>query len=202
MTPFLIDTRDLGRRPGAMRTVQQEVTMPARLGTDVIAIDEGATVDLDLRLESVMEGVLVSGTASTLAHGICGRCLRPVTEELTADLNELFAYPERAAEFAREASEDDDPLPVLDGESLDLGPTLIDALVPALPFQPLCRPDCPGLCPECGIPLDEAEPGHGHAAPIDPRWAALTALGEETGNTANSGSTGHAGPAEPPADPR
>ena len=199
MTPFLIDTHDLGRRPGSMRTLQHEVTMPARLGTDVIAIDEGTAVDLDLRLESVMEGVLVSGTASTRAHGICGRCLRPVSEELTVDLNELFSYPERAAEFARDAGEDDDPLPVLDGESLDLGPTLIDALVPALPFQPLCRPDCPGLCPECGIPLDEAEPGHGHAAPIDPRWAALTALSEATEASEDTAATRTA---DSPADPQ
>lgn len=178
MSTFLLDTHDLGRRPGSMRTEQRSVPNPTRLGTDVIAIDEGTPIELDLRLEAVMEGVLVSGTAGTEAHGICGRCLRPLTEQITAGVDELFAYPERAAEFAAEASEDDDPLPVLDGESLDLGPTLVDALVPALPFQPLCRPDCPGLCPECGIPLDEAEPGHAHTAPIDPRWAALAGLAE------------------------
>ena len=50
-----------------------------------------------------------------------------------------------------------------------------DAVVLALPFRPLCRPDCAGLCPECGVRLDDAEPGHHHEQ-LDPRWSALGSL--------------------------
>ena len=45
----------------------------------------------------------------------------------------------------------------------------------ALPFSPLCGPDCQGLCPDCGIPMATAEPGHRHEK-IDPRWAKLASL--------------------------
>ncbi|WP_370517538.1 DUF177 domain-containing protein [Pseudactinotalea sp. HY160] len=177
-SPFVIDTHDLGRRAGSMRTERRVVPSLAPLGTEVIGIPEGTPIEIDVRLEAVMEGVLVTGTATVTATGVCGRCLRPLTEEITVDVSELYAYPDRATHHGEVADEDEDPLPVLVGESLDLEGPLVDALVPALPFQPLCRPDCAGLCPECGVRLDEAEPGHAHAEPIDPRWAALTALSE------------------------
>ena len=63
----------------------------------------------------------------------------------------------------------------LDGELLDLEPVLRDAVVLALPFQPVCREDCPGLCIECGVTLAD-HPGHVHAESVDPRWGALAAL--------------------------
>src|SRR5699024_7902340 len=124
---------------------------------------------------SVSEGVLVSGTASGTATGECVRCLREVSVDVDVSLTELFEYPDTRSRRTAEESEDEDPLPVLDGDLLDLEATVTDAVVPSLPFQPLCTPDCAGLCSVCGVRLDDAEPDHGHEV-LDPRWAALSAL--------------------------
>ena len=150
------------------------VPAPADLGTVVIGIPEGSDLELDLRLEAVMEGVLVTGSLSGQAVGECGRCLDEVTEAVDVTLAELFVYPERAAVAAQDGDEDDEDLRELDGDFLDLEPALRDAVVPMLPFQPVCRPDCPGLCPVCGARLAD-EPGHSHET-LDPRWAALGGL--------------------------
>ena len=150
------------------------VPAPADLGTVVIGIPEGSDLELDLRLEAVMEGVLVTGSVSGQAVGECGRCLDEVTEAVDVTLAELFVYPERAAVAAQDGDEDDEDLRELDGDFLDLEPALRDAVVPMLPFQPVCRPDCPGLCPVCGARLAD-EPGHSHET-LDPRWAALGGL--------------------------
>lgn len=174
--PFVVNTRDLPRRAGSMREMQLTVTAAQPLGSEVIAVPAGAPIELDLRLESVSEGVLVTGTATATAVGECVRCLREVTEPVVVDLTELFAYP-GGRQVAEE--DDEDPLPLLEGDLLDLETTVTDALVPALPFRPLCSPDCAGLCSECGIRLDDAEPGHAHEV-LDPRWAALAALAERS----------------------
>lgn len=153
-----------------MRKVQRTVEAPADLGTDVMGVPVGSDLALDLRLESVLEGVLVSGTVRGLAVGECVRCLEDVEMDVEADLQELFAYPGRAHEG------DEDDLPEVEDEYIDLEPTIRDAVVPVLPFQPVCRDDCPGLCSECGARLAD-DPGHRHDV-VDPRWAALASLNE------------------------
>ncbi len=160
-----------------MTTVQATVPSPLRMGVELIAVEEGAPVTLDLRLESVSEGVLVTGTASAPTAGECSRCLQPITGEVEIDLTELFAYPDSTTEETTEA--DEIPRVGRDGssETIDLEQPIIDAVGLALPFSPVCRPDCPGLCPECGVALDSAEPGHQHDN-IDPRWAKLLTLRE------------------------
>lgn len=171
---FVVNTHDLGRRAGSMRELELSVAAPEQFGSEVIAVPAGSPIELDLRLEAVSEGVLVTGTASAVAIGECVRCLREVSEDVVVDLTELFGYPGTRHERIA-AEQDEDPLPTLDGDLLDLEATVTDALVTALPFQPLCSPDCAGLCSVCGIRLDDAEPGHAHEV-LDPRWAALTEL--------------------------
>lgn len=178
----MFDTHELGRRPGAMKKVARSVPAPADLGIrDVIAVPEGATIELDLRLESVMEGVLVSGTAHATAEGECVRCLEPVRRELDADIQEMFSYPDADTRTARKSeagadaeADEDDGMPVLEDELFDLEPVLRDAVVLALPMQPVCRDDCPGLCSTCGARLAD-DPDHHHEA-TDIRWAALQDL--------------------------
>ncbi|MEU7001970.1 YceD family protein [Nonomuraea sp. NPDC046570] len=174
--PWVISTHDLGRRPGSMR--QMTLTLPASadLGVDMIGVPKDAEVELDLRLEAVMEGVLVSGTAQAPLSGECGRCLDPLTSEIEVNLQELFFYS------AEDASEDDS---LLDGELLDLEPTFRDAVVLALPLSPVCREDCPGLCVECGVKLAEAGDDHRHEK-IDARWASLQGLVSENNNDQES----------------
>lgn len=166
-SPYVVDTRELGRRPGASQHLTRTVPAPADLGTEVIGVPEGSDLQLDLLLESVMEGVLVSGTARGRATGECVRCLDDLDREVAVQVQELYAYP------GKSSSEDEDLLE-LQGDALDLEPVLRDAVVPSLPFQPVCRPDCPGLCSQCGARLADS-PGHHHDA-VDPRWAALEDL--------------------------
>jgi len=159
-----------------MLTLTRTAPTPADFGTEVIAIPLGAPIELDVRLESVVEGVLVTGSAHATAAGACVRCLDPLTQPVSAHFQELFAYPERVAHHHEVSSQDDDDdVRELDGDMLDLEPALRDAVVPALPFQPVCREDCPGLCAECGAHLAD-DPTHHHDQ-LDPRWAALQDLG-------------------------
>jgi uncharacterized protein len=171
--PLVLDTRELGRRPGSQRTMSLTVDAPAELGIEVMGVPEGAPIQLDLRLEAVMEGVLLSGSAAAGLEGECARCLEPIEDILRVGLQELFVYDD-----ANHAEEDDEESDVsrLEGDLIDLEPVLRDAVVLALPFQPLCRDDCPGLCIECGVRLAD-DPDHRHDDPIDPRWAKLTGIG-------------------------
>ena len=143
---------------------------PAELGIEILGVPEGSEVSFDLRLEAVMEGVLISGTASADLEGECARCLEPIEDTLQVDLQELFVYDDSAP--AARGDDLDDEVSRLEGDLIDLEPLLRDAVVLALPFQPLCREDCPGLCIECGARLAD-DPDHRHDAPVDPRWAAL-----------------------------
>jgi uncharacterized protein len=178
-SPMVLDTKSLGRRPGSMVEVQRTVEAPADFGTDVIAVPQGHPIELDLRLESVVEGVLVTGSAHATAIGACVRCLDPVSQPVDARFQELFAYPDRAAHHREVGAEDDEAEEhqIVD-DLVDLEPVLRDAVVPSLPFQPVCREDCPGLCSECGMHLAE-DPEHHHEV-IDPRWAALQTLTTDT----------------------
>ncbi|MBY9075750.1 DUF177 domain-containing protein [Nocardioides sp. WL0053] len=144
---------------------------PADLGIEVLSVPEGSPIEFDIRLEAVMEGVLVTGTAQAGLEGECARCLEDISDEMVADFQELFVYEESDAE--------EDEALRMEGDLLDLEPVLRDAVVLSLPFQPLCRDDCPGLCVECGARLAD-DPDHQHDEAIDPRWAALQTLGEAT----------------------
>jgi uncharacterized protein len=168
-----------------MRRIRITVPAPAVLGLGgVVGVPEGADLELDLRLESVMEGVLVSGTARAALTGECARCLDPVDREIDVDIQELFAYPDRAVENS--AAPDAEELEMVVGDLVDLEATIRDAVVLALPQAPLCRDDCPGLCPQCGARLVD-DPGHTHET-SDPRWAALAGLLAADDNTRETGS--------------
>ncbi|WP_431039302.1 YceD family protein [Streptomyces sp. P6-2-1] len=181
--PLVFDTHELGRRPGAMQKLSRTVQAPGGDNVfgiaDVIAIPGDSPVEIDLRLESVMDGVLVTGTARARAEGECVRCLEPLERELTADFQEMFSYPEaeerhrRMAGVDAESDEDESITPLEDG-MFDLEPVLRDAVVLSLPMQPVCREDCPGLCAVCGALLAD-DPDHHHDA-VDARWAALQGL--------------------------
>jgi uncharacterized protein len=172
-SPLVLDTQELGRRPGSMLRVHRTVPAPRDLGTDVIAVPAGSDVDLDLRLESVVEGVLVSGTVTASATGQCVRCLDEMEGRVEVDVQQLYAYPGQVPPDA-----EDDETDELEGDLIDFEPVLRDSVVLALPFQPVCRPDCPGLCSECGARLAD-DPGHQHDR-VDPRWAALRSLTRPT----------------------
>ena len=179
-SPLVVDTHELGRRAGSMRELSYTVPAPEGIGISAIGVPTGSDIELDLRLESVVEGVLVTGTAVVNLLGECSRCLDPIADQIDVDLQELYRYPELDAygrpskEAPTEPDEDDDTL-YLDGDLLDLEPIVRDAVVLDLPIAPLCQEDCAGLCPECGFNRNEDQ-SHSHEV-LDPRWAALGALG-------------------------
>lgn len=170
--PLVLDTRELGRRPGSQRELTRTAPAPANLGIEVLGVPEGSPVELDIRLEAVVEGVLVTASARAELAGECVRCLEEIHDDVEVSFQELYLYDDDDEDAdVEEASR-------LEGDLLDLEPQLRDAVVLALPFQPLCREDCPGLCPECGTRLAD-DPGHQHDTAIDPRWAALQGLSHD-----------------------
>ena len=163
----MFDTRALGRQAGAAREETRTIPAPDLLRVELAGVPEGAEVDVDVRLEAVHEGVLVTGTASAPVVGECARCLESLTTEVEANFQELYRY-----EPSPEEEEEDDVL-LLDGDLLDLEPVLRDAVVLALPLAPLCSDDCAGLCITCGVRLADAGPGHSHEDAVLPEWEAL-----------------------------
>lgn len=170
-SPLVFDVSRLGRRPGSMLTVTEAVPSPLRIGLDLIAIEPGADLALDLRFEAVSEGVLVTGTVAAPTRGECSRCLGPITDEVDIELTELFAYPDSITE----STTDSDEVGRVIDQTVDLAQPILDAVGLALPFVPVCAEDCAGLCPECGVVMAAAEAGHHHET-IDPRWAKLAEM--------------------------
>lgn len=170
--PLVLDTHDLGRRPGAEKEAEFDAPAPADLGVDMLRVPESSPIALALRLESVMDGVLITGTASVGLEGECVRCLTTINDSMTTDLQELYLYDDADTDGD---TDDDAETSRMVGELIDLEPAIRNAVVLALPQNPVCTPDCPGLCPECGVRLAD-DPEHAHEEPIDPRWAALSEL--------------------------
>ncbi|BDT88329.1 DUF177 domain-containing protein [Nocardia cyriacigeorgica] len=175
---FVLDVRNLGRGAGSMRELHRTVTTTERLGLDLIAVPAGAEVELDLRLQAVSEGVLITGTVSAPLTGECSRCLEPFDDEIELSLTELFAYPDSATE---QTTSEDEVYRMAD-DLIDLEPVIVDALGVELPLQPLCTPDCAGLCPECGVRMAIAGSDHGHEI-LDPRWAGLAKFAADSPST-------------------
>jgi len=169
--PLVVDTTKLPRQPGATRALKRTVPAPADLGLELIRVPQGSDVELDLTLTSVSEGVYVSGNIRGSLTGECGRCLEEISESFDVPIAELYAY----ADSTTEETTDEDEVGRMQGDLLDLEPAVRDAVVLTLPTNPVCRPDCPGLCSECGARLADLPADHSHEA-ADPRWAALRNL--------------------------
>jgi len=138
-SPYVFGVRDLIHKPGEERTFERDLVVPDQLGAGVAVVAAGEPLELDVRLESVHEGILASADVSTVARGQCVRCLIDVELPVQVDFQELFAY---SLEDAYDFEVRDD--------TVDLEEPLRDAVVLSLPFQLLCEPDCPGLDPETG----------------------------------------------------
>jgi len=170
---LVLDTSDLGRGPGHMRKLQKTVPAPADLKVPLIGVPEGSPLELDIRLETLEDGVLATVDVSGETKGECGRCLDAFTQPLDVTIQELYLHPEAAAQVDDE-DETADVVYKLEDDLLDLEPALRDAVGLSLPFQPVCSADCPGLCSVCGAHLVD-DPDHYHED-LDPRWSALEAL--------------------------
>jgi uncharacterized protein len=160
---LVVPVADLLRRPGTAREEHREAVLDG-LAVSGSTVPEGEPVVVDARLESVNEGVVVTGHVRAPWRGECRRCLRSVEGELDATLLEVFEAEPSEGETRR-----------LEGTTIDLEPVAREAVLLELPLAPLCTEACRGLCDQCGADRNE-DPAHSHEDPKDPRWSALDAL--------------------------
>ena len=127
-------------------------------------VPAGADLELDVQLEGVSEGVLVTATVTGPLAGECARCLEPFTSAIEGAVpGAVRAGRQNAVADQRTRRTYELDSYRLDATGLlDLEPALRDAVVLELPLSPLCEDGCLGLCSECGVRLADAEPGHGH----------------------------------------
>lgn len=167
---------DVSHRTGEDREKHLEFPAPERLGEGMAFVAEGTLIVMDMRLEGLHDGILVSTEVATTASGACVRCLDEVSLPVEVEFQELFAYsPTEELEYS------------VHDNHVDCEQLVRDAVVLELPFQPLCDEDCLGLDPETGEKL--AEPRSTTSQDHDPRWAALEALASDTTTMADKPAT-------------
>ncbi len=162
-SPLRVNAAELLRRPGTEKTIELQATT-AQIGLHDDRFGESDTVDVHLRLESLTDGIVVNGEVVASWHGICRRCATPTAGRLVCEIHELY----------QETVTDPEAFP-LEGEQLDLEPMVREVLVLDAPSSPLCRDDCAGLCPECGIDRNVGTCSCDNTV-ADPRWGALDQL--------------------------
>jgi uncharacterized protein len=162
-----VDVRELLHQPGAHKHVVLRAPLDD-LATPVASVPPDRPVTVDAEIESVVEGLLVTGKVSATAVVNCVRRLRDFDHNLEVEVRELFALQPR--------DDEDEGYAVLPDDRLPLDTMARDAIVLGFPAFPLCRPDCAGLCPVCGSDRNADGCGHGDPARTDPRWAGLAGL--------------------------
>ncbi|MFA5775718.1 MAG: DUF177 domain-containing protein [Ilumatobacteraceae bacterium] len=167
-SPFIVNTVELLRRLGAQRDIT--LSVPAsQFGFHDVRLADDSPIDVNLHLESLTNGIVVHGEISGLWQLQCRRCLRAISEVSIADVDELY----------QRIPDNPDAYP-LEGDQLDLRPMIRELVLLSEPVSPLCRPDCPGMCPNCGADLqtDQCDCATGL---IDERWAVLDQLRKQMG---------------------
>ncbi len=167
-SPFRVNLHELPRRAGEMRQYELHFSAPEPIGIPLLEIRRAEEILIRFRAESVDDGVLITGEVESFAHGECSRCLDPIEEEVEQNFQELFLYASRTSEN----SEDDDELFVLDGDFADIEVAIRDAVILAMPVNPVCSMDCEGLCTTCGEKWRDLPDDHAHDV-IDARWTGL-----------------------------
>jgi uncharacterized protein len=191
--PFLFNTHDLPRRAGEMREYELTIDKHEALGFEVLAIAQDEPIEIDLKIESVAEGVLATASVRTIASGECGRCLDPVEYDVDESFQELYEYTEDPRQARKkdkhkkrdakdlEELDDEDEVRQMTGDLIDLDGPIRDAIILNLPINPLCDQDCQGLCQDCGQKWADLPDDHDHGA-TDIRWAGLSSLKDKLGD--------------------
>jgi uncharacterized protein len=160
---LLINAAELLRRPGSERRFTLEPTI-AELGILDPRFDPAASVVVELRLESLTDGIVVDGELRAPWADTCRRCLAPASGQVVCDVHELYQH----------VVTDPDAFEIV-GDQIDLARMVRENILLDAPLAPLCRPDCAGLCPTCGIDLNTASCDCVDVG-VDPRWEALSQL--------------------------
>jgi uncharacterized protein len=161
LRPLRINAVELLRQPGGVREVDVSVE-PAPL--DVAHERLRGDVGVDLRLEAMNDGIAVTGSVSAEWATECRRCLAPVSGTAVAVVDELY----------QRQPVDPDAFLIADGQ-LDLAPMVREVILLELDRERVCRQDCAGLCPVCGVDRNDEECSC-DATVRDERWSALDGL--------------------------
>ena len=184
---FQFNTHELPRRAGEMKEYQLDLEILEPVGVPLVAVPAGDVIEVDMRLESVAEGILLSADLYAIAKGECIRCLDPVEITVERKIQELYRYEptnEKGGKRKKHSSRTDNSDEIdldavdelwLDGNEMNLEIPIRDAVVLDLPVNPLCSDECLGLCPDCGEKWEKLPEGHAHEV-IDARWAGLAGL--------------------------
>jgi uncharacterized protein len=184
---FQFNTHELPRRAGEMKEYQLDLEILEAVGVPLVAVPAGDVIEVDMRLESVAEGILLSADIYAIAKGECIRCLDPVEITVERKIQELYRYEptndkggKRKKHSSRTDTSDEIDLDAvdelwLDGNEMNLEIPIRDAVVLDLPVNPLCSEECLGLCPDCGEKWEKLPEDHAHEV-IDARWAGLAGL--------------------------
>ena len=183
---YIFNIHDLPHRAGEMREYQIDLKLSESVGVDLLSVKPGEVIELDLRIQSVDEGVLATGEISATATGECTRCLDPIIWPISERFTELYYYQKSPGKSGskksgrdkpnsrkdQEIDLDEDDLSFMVGDEIDLELAIRDAVILNLDINPLCTEDCAGLCPGCGEKWINLPVDHAHT-PDDPRWSAL-----------------------------
>jgi uncharacterized protein len=164
----------LRRTAGAQLAIDQTDAFPEPINAGLVTLAGDSPIQLVGMMTSVGEGVLVDASVEATAQAQCSRCLTSFELPLAASIQELFVYPERRP---LEDSDSDEDINLIEGDQLRLDDLVRDAIVLEMPLIPLCRPDCAGLCPICGVNLND-HPDHQHSDTVDARWLGLAQWGK------------------------
>ncbi|MEA3019162.1 MAG: hypothetical protein QOI47_686 [Actinomycetota bacterium] len=162
-TELVVPVADLLPHPGARKTVQREAIVDG-LAVSGSRVPDGATVRLDLELQAINDAIVAVGEVHAPWAGECRRCLKAITGDVVAHVQEIYE---------REPVEGETRL--LANNEVDLTEMARDVVLLELPLAPLCDDDCLGLCPTCGVDRNTTSCACEQEAP-DPRWAALSQL--------------------------
>ncbi|WEV53235.1 DUF177 domain-containing protein [Bifidobacterium sp. ESL0704] len=177
-------------RPGQSKTVDADFPAPSGIGDNIIGVKEGAPVKVSGSFDSIVDGLIFNGHFDAPVHAECVRCLTPIKRSWSMAVTAFFPYDSAKASVNADSGrgKHDEDIDIIAGEDesedtyplspdcnfADLETLLRDTLVEQLPLQPLCRPDCKGLCSQCGINLND-NPDHHHDV-VDNRFSALASL--------------------------
>lgn len=184
-SPWAIPVAQVASRPGQSKDVDADFPAPSGIGDEVVSVREGAAVHVSGTIDSIIDGLVFTAAITAPVTAECTRCLKPLNDDHTIHVTTFFPYAPDARSMRDTANEN---VEIIAGEDeggdtyalagnntvMDLESLLRDNLTEMLPLQPLCRPDCAGLCPQCGADLND-DPDHHHDV-TDIRWSALEAL--------------------------
>lgn len=185
-TDWTIPVAQVGSRAGQTSRIERDFPAPSGIGDTIVGVKEGAPIHVDGQFDSIVDGLIFTGTLTAPVHAVCARCDKNLDGDWSEQVTAFFPYEEEDSkknenedvDIIAGEEESSDVYPLIDnGAFADIEPLLRDTFADALPLKPLCKPDCKGLCPQCGVDLNE-HPEHKHDV-VDNRFAGLEALKEQ-----------------------